>query len=210
MLLPHTFSIGKRLIPVDWDFLGSMTSLTTFSVVVGGVVFAYREYVQSEVQRKREEAESAFYMYKEMNDRLMNPESLTARRWVILNLPTLDEMNNDRDAWLARINKQVHQLPKGSKDKRAPGQEYIKRILIDFDFIGFVDENYWKMEGELAEWMSSPVVKVWERIGVYVEEEAARRNEPDYYISARNFGKYCMEWRNKNQRPKPIVIPNGT
>jgi hypothetical protein len=65
------------------------------------------------------------------------------------------------------------------------------------------------MENELVLWMSSPVAKVWERIHLYVKEEARQRNEPDYYQSACEFADYCMEWRREN-RPQAKVIKDGT
>jgi hypothetical protein len=209
-LLPTEYQVGPEAKEINWDFLGSITSLATLALIVGGLVFAFIDYVQGAVQRKREESESSFTMYQVMYDRLMNSESIEARRWVIVNLKSLDQMNNDRDAWFTYNKSMIDAVPADSKTGRAPGKDFVKRILNDFDFIGFVDKNYWKMEGELAEWMSSPVAKVWERVSAYVEKEADLRKEPDYYISARDFAKYCVKWRNKQNRPQPEVIENGT
>lgn len=207
--VPNLLPVKPNPAPIQWDFLGSMTSLATFALILGGLVFAFIDYVQNAVKRKREESESSFGIYKEMYDRLMSSNAVEARRWVIMNLPTLEKMNNDRDAWLAYIKNKIEEIPTGSISDRAPGKDYVKQILNDFDFIGFVNKNYWKMESELVEWMSSPVAKTWERIYPYVEEEAKTRNEPDYYESAREFGNYCVEWRRKN-RPPSTVIPNAT
>jgi len=121
----------------------------------------------------------------------------------------LEKMNNDEDAWMACIREKINEVPVGSTVDRAPGKEYIKCILNDLDFIGFVNNNYWTMENELGEWMSAPVAKVWERIYQYVKEEADERKEKDYYESARTFGDYCVKWRRQNH-PEAIVIPNGT
>jgi hypothetical protein len=212
MFLPVSFSVGYRTIPINWGPLGSMASAIGIAVAAGSVVFALREYIYSEKQRIREDAESAINMYKNIYDRLMNPDSVEARRWVILSLPTQDEMKDyqkSQDAWLAEIRKRMLRRPRNSKDKRAPGQEYVKHILNDLDFVGFIHLNYWPMDEEMAQWMSPPVAKVWERIEDYVEMEAKLRNEPDYYIAARKFGKYCLEWRKAN-RPKSNVIENGT
>jgi len=210
MFLPVSFSFGYRTVPLDWGSLGNMASVTAISVAAGGVYFTYHQYRHSEKQRIREDAESAINLYKNIYDRIMNPASVEARRWVILNLPTLDAMNNDKEAWLTHIHKKILQRPRGSKGKRAPGQEYLKHILNDLDFIGFIHTNYWPMDEEMAQWMSPPVAKVWERIGEYVEREARLRSEPDYYIAARDFGNYCVEWRRKHNRPQSKVIENGT
>ncbi len=207
-LLPTEFQVGPEAKEIHWDFLGSITSLATLALILGGLVFAFIDYVQGAVQRKREESESSFNMYKEMYDRLMNPASIEARRWVIVNLPTLEKMNNDRDAWLATVKSKINEAPPDSMT-RAPGKEYVKHILNDFDFIGFVHKNYWKMEEELVNWMSSPVAKVWERIYLYVEEEAKERKERDYYESAREFGDHCMRWRRENH-PQSRVVDDAT
>lgn len=207
--LPDMYLTVGNSRQINWDRLGDITSLATFSLVVGGVVFALINYIQNAVQRKRDDAQASFNIYKEMYSRLMNPAALEARRWVIVNLPTLEEMGNDKEAWLDCIQSKVDKTPRGVKNVRSAGKEYIKEILNTFDFIGFVAKHYWNMENELVIWMSPPVAKVWERIYLYVEEEARLRNEPDYYVSARQFATYCMEWRRKN-RPPSKIIKNGT
>lgn len=188
----------------NWS-MGDITSLATFALVVGGLLFGLINYVQNAVQRKRDDAEASFNIYQEMYSRLMNNEALEARRWVILNLPTLEEMGNDEEAWLKQVTKLIKS---GRRGRRSPGQEYLKSILNTFDFIGFVAKHYWNMENELVIWMSPPVAKVWERIHLYVEKEAEERNEPDYYQSAREFADYCLTWRREN-RPKSKVVPKG-
>ena len=194
---------------IDWGMLGSITSLITMSLFFGGVVFAFLEYVQTAIERRRESAEASFNIYKELYDRLMNTDAQAARRWVILNLPTVDQVGHDQKKWLERIQQEVNKIPDGWPGERPPGKEYLKEVLNTFDFVGFVAKHYWNMENELVMWMSPSVAKVWERIELYVEEEAKQRNEPDYYESARNFGKYCVEWRQKHY-PQSKVIDNAT
>ena len=206
--LTGTISTGTNATP-DWGMLGSITSLITMSIFFGGVVFAFLEYVQTAVQRKRENAEASFNIYKELYDRLMNTDALEARRWIILNLPTLEDAGNDRNLWLERAKKVLDEIPAEWQGERSPGRESLKQVLNTFDFIGFVAKHYWNMENELVIWMSPSVAKVWERIEPIVEDEATERNEPDYYISARDFGKYCVEWRQKKY-PKSRVITNAT
>jgi hypothetical protein len=208
IMLPEEYPSGGTPRQIDWSHLGDLTSLATFALIVGGVVFAFINYVQNAVQRKREEAETSFGIYMEMYNRLMNPAAMEARRWVIVNLPTLEEMGNDEKAWLAQIQAKINEVPSDWKGGRPPGKEYLKEILNTFDFVGFVGKHYWNMENELVLWMSSPVAKVWERIHLYVEQEANQRNEPDYYESAREFADYCTKWRLEN-RPKSTVIKDG-
>jgi hypothetical protein len=139
----------------------------------------------------------------------MNHGSLEARRWIILNLPTLDALGGDQQAWLEHVRSRINSVPRGWRGQRPPGKEYVKEVLNTLDFLGFVQRNYWSIENELVTWMSPPIAKVWERLEPYVEEEARQRNEPDYYESAREFGKYCLEWR-RQRYPRSRIITDAT
>ena len=44
-------------------------------------------------------------------------------------------------------------------------------------------------------WMNPMIVKAWNKLGPYVDYEAERRNEPDYYQSARELAQECLAWR---------------
>lgn len=191
---------------VDWVLLEGIASAVTLALIIGGLAFAFVEYTENEVQQKRQNAESAFGIYKEVFDRLMNPSEAEARRWIILNLPTLKEMGGDERAWLAVVKDRLESTEPGI---RAPGKDYLKQVLNTFDFIGFVAKHYWNMENELVEWMSPVIAKVWERVSGYVEQEARDRNEPDYYLSAREFGTHCLAWRRKHF-PESTIIDNAT
>ena len=208
-LLPETLGSGENMKDVDWNKLDGFASLATLAFIVGGIMFALIDYVQNAVQRKREDAEASFNIYKEVYDRLMNSKALEARRWIILNLPTLEEVGNDKKKWLESVTAQINRIPHGWTGERSPGKEYLKDVLNTFDFIGFVAKHYWNMENELVMWMSPSIAQVWERIEVYVEEEAEQRKESDYYESAREFGKYCVSWRKKNNL-KSKIIKNAT
>ena len=74
-------------------------------------------------------------------------------------------------------------------------------MLNNFDFIGFVSEHFWNARESDVEWLSPPVAKVWERIGPYVEHLSEQRQEPDYYRAARQFGEYCIEFRQRKGLP---------
>jgi hypothetical protein len=199
-------SLGERRI--EWSYLEGFASLLTMSLVIGGLVFAFSEYVQTTIQDRRENAEASFHIYKEVYDQLMNPAATEARRWIILNLPTREEQEGDQ-SWLKRTTAALNERPKGWEGDRSPGKKYLKEVLNTLDFLGFVARNYWSMEDELVTWMSPSVAKVWERISLYVEDEARRRNEPDFYEAAREFGQHCVEWR-VGRYPKSNVVPDGT
>jgi hypothetical protein len=204
LLFPLTTFQPPQL--VDWLLLEGIASAVTLALIIGGLAFAFVEYLENEVQQKRQNAESAFSIYKEIFDRLMNASEAEARRWLILNLPTLKEMGGDQQAWLAVVKERLESTEPGI---RAPGKDYLKQVLNTFDFIGFVAKHYWNMENELVEWMSPVIAKVWERVSGYVEQEARERNEPDYYISAREFGNHCLQWRREHY-PESTIIDNAT
>jgi hypothetical protein len=193
--LPQTTGTGELAQPVDWSLLEGLTGLATLCLVIGGLVFAFIEYRRSAIQDSRQSAQSSFAIYREMYDRLADPEDAAARRWILQNLPTLEEMDGDEEAWLARTQELLNQRPPDWMDPRPPGKAHLKRILNTFDFIGFVGIHYWTIENELVEWMNPVIAKVWERIYFYVEDEARRRNEPDYYQAARDLGDRCLQWR---------------
>jgi hypothetical protein len=50
---------------------------------------------------------------------------------------------------------------------------------------------------------------VWERIGPYVDEESARRREPNYYQWARAIGERCMGWRAAKNMADPIYVEDA-
>jgi hypothetical protein len=204
-LLPNASGSGQNAKQIDWNLLGAFTSLTTMSFIVGGLIFAFIENIQIAIQRKRESAEAAFNIYKDIFDRLMNPGAQAARRWIILNLDPINDFPGDETQWLECTTKKLNDIPPGWKGDRPPGREYLKEVLNTFDFIGFVEKHYWSMDTELVSWMSPSIAKVWERIGFFVEDEARRRNEPDYYESARNFGRNCLDWRRDHYQKSNIV-----
>jgi hypothetical protein len=193
---------------INWPLIEGIASLITVALVIGGLAFAFFEYIQTAVQQSRENAETSFNIYKEVYYKIMNPEAMEARRWIILNLPTRNDQEDDQ-AWLKRTTAALNKHPRGWKGERPPGKEYLKEVLNTLDFLGFVAKNYWSMGNELVTWMSPPVAKVWERIYLYVEQEAKQRNEPDFYESAREFGQYCVQWRNEHY-PKSTIISNAT
>ena len=209
VLFPLTIYLPEKRGPglINWTLLEGMASLVTVSLVIGGLAFAFIEYVQTAIQQSRENAETSFNMYKEIYYKLMNPEAVEARRWIITNLPTKNDL--DDETWLKQTIAALDKIPRGWKGERPPGRDHLKEVLNTFDFIGFVAKHYWNMENELVTWMSPPVAKVWDRIYLYVEYEAKQRNERDFYESAREFGHYCLEWRNE-RFPQSNVIKDAT
>ncbi|MBL7164667.1 MAG: hypothetical protein ISS57_18930 [Anaerolineales bacterium] len=148
-------------------------------------------------------------LYKEIDLRLNDPQAIEARRWIILNVPTLVEVDDDQEVWLAKVKQVLNETTDELDNERPIGKEYLKQVLNWFDFIGFVALHYWSMENELVEWMSPLVAKIWERVGEYVEDEARRRNEDDFFRAARDFGNYCLQWRREHY-PDSRIIQDAT
>jgi hypothetical protein len=207
--LPETIRILGTAKNIDWGLLEGVISAVTFALLSGGLIFTLFEYVNKAIRDERESAVVSFTIYTRLFDRLMDPAALEARRWVILNLPTLEDSGSDEEKWLEIIKDKLAEIPDNWNDDRPPGKIYLKEVLTLLDYIGFVARHYWNLENEIATWMSPSIAKVWERIYLYVEDEAKRRDEPDFYSSAREFGEYCVDWR-KDHYPKSIIIDNGT
>ena len=192
----------------DWNYLEGFISLITLSLLVGGGVFVFMEYRRKEIQQKRDSALASFNIYKDVFDRMTALDETAARRWIIRNIQPLDETKQTKEAWLTEFQDIVFNKPDGWIDEIPPGKMHLKRVLNMFDYLGFVSEHYWHMEEGIMEWLSPPCVKVWERIGPYVESEAIKRNEPDFYLSAWKFGEDCIEWREKNIKEKFKIVNN--
>lgn len=194
---------GER--PLDWGNLDSVTGLLTTALVLGGLVFAFMDHIQNAVEKKQQNAQASYNIFKDVFERMMSPSAQASRRWIIQNIPTLQHSGLERAAWLALAHERLHTSAPGQMDDRAPGVEHLKEVLNTLDFIGFVARHYWSMNNELIFWLSPSVAKVWERVEPYVEEEASLRGEPDYYEAAREFGGACLRYRREHFGESRII-----
>lgn len=207
--LPTTIMSGHILRFINWNLLEGLVSVAALSLVLGGLVFAIAEYTQTAIQQGRENAEASFNIYTEIFDRLMSPEAMAARRWVLINIPAPDLTTNDQAEWLKCTRRALDECPSGWTRERPPGREHLKCFLNTLDFIGFTAKYYWNLDNELVQWLSPSISKVWERVELYVEFEAKQRNEEDFYLAAREFGHRCVEWR-RDRFPDPRIIEEAT
>lgn len=191
-----------------WNLLEGVSSLLSLSLLIGGLVFVAYEYLDKETQKELDIRGSRLTismneleLFEKLNNRLMSQEDLIARRWILENVPEwpkeqrkdYDPENPEHQRLFEIFSDCIRQSLKEGTD--ATGQDYVKRVLNTIDYIGFVKQHYWNMEDNLKEWMSGPVAKVWDRLAPYIEYEALRRGEVDYYYtSARQFGRECLEW----------------
>jgi hypothetical protein len=189
-----------------WKLLEGLTGLVTVALIIGGGIFALVEYFKNEAEEERKEAESQFNLYQDIFNRLMHPDDIAARRWIINNLPVL---KGDKEEWIKKVRSIIFEKPSGDSDTIALGHKHVKRVLNSFDNLGFVIQNYWDLEATLKDWLAPPIAKVWQRIGPYIEEEANRREEKDFYDSARKLGEECVEWRKEREFPEPKIVDNA-
>jgi hypothetical protein len=184
----------------EMAYLEGFISLMTLATLSGGFVFWVIDRRQKEESEAAQEQTLSFQLFKTIHDRLVNPEQEEARRWIITNIPikTPDQTIED---WFAQVTPIIQAKPAGWTQARSPGQIYIKHVLNNLDFIGFVAEHFWNAKESDIDWLSPPVSKVWLRLGPYVQHISTLRKEPDYYQEASKFGSYCIQWRKDKNLP---------
>ncbi|HEC23720.1 MAG TPA: hypothetical protein ENI95_12480 [Chloroflexi bacterium] len=161
-----------------WSALEGLSSAATFAIAIGGGLMALIQLSEAVDQRKLAIESRNFEVYNNIFERLMSDEHIEARRWIYLNLP------DDPEVGLQQIDEEGHR--------------YIKMVLNAFDHLGFLLQRDWVHDEGILGWVSPIVVKTWEKLGPYVEYEARRRREPDYYEAARHLAEQCYEWRRRH------------
>lgn len=190
---------------IETATLESFTSLITLAAVSGGLVFWLIDRRQKENAEAAQEKSLSFQQFQDIHDRLVNPEQEEARRWIFSSIPIKSPTQPIED-WFAQVTAIIETKPAGWTQSRSPGQIYIKQVLNNLDFIGFVSEHFWEAKDSDIDWLSPPVSKVWQRIGPYVRHLSNLRNEPDYYQSASEFGEYCIKWRTGKNLPEAEFV----
>jgi hypothetical protein len=151
-----------------WSMLEAISTAFAVAQFLGGGVVALVQLTESVDNRN-------LGIYNDVFAKMMSDENIEARRWIYLHLPPNPE--------------------EGLSGISAEGQAHVKHVLNSFDHLGFLLQQDWVTAGPVIHWVSPMVVKVWEKLGPYVEYEAARRREPDYYEAARELARHCAEWR---------------
>lgn len=160
-----------RLLGIETDLWAMIESLSTAIAVLVAVVGALLVYADTACDRHREVADRLF---QDMNA----DENVQARRAIYQDLPPYSE----------------HVAQDLTENLRAA----IKRTLNSLDRAGFMIQSGWIPEQVILPWISPMVVKVWAKLGPYVEHEVQRREEPDYYEAARELARRCVEWRTEH------------
>lgn len=198
----------------DWSMLEGFASVISLSLLVGGLVFASIEYINSEnakhaekIVEEREKANLSYGIYQAIFEKLTDPEQEAARRWILSNI-AIKKDDEDIESWYKRTHAKIIKGKTGSKDGLPEGQNALKMTLNCFDYIGFIADHYWEVEEDSLDWISAPIAKVWRRIGPYVLHVRTLRNTTDYYLSAERVGKLCVEWRQKKGLPDEEIAEN--
>ena len=156
---------------VEYDLWTMIESLSTALAVVVAIVGAFLAYRDTASDRHRGVVDSLF---QEMN----SDESIAARRLIYQELPRFSEPV-------------VEEL---TLDQRAA----IKHTLNTLDRAGFMIQSNWIPARVILPWISPMVVKLWDKLEPYVDHEANRKNEPDYYEAVRELARLCIAWRKKH------------
>jgi len=167
-----------KLVGLNSDFWAMMEALSTAvaaAAVLSAGFIAYRELKAQDISRYIDVADR---LYDELNSHT----NIQARRWVFKELPPDPK--------------------KGIPQLTDDGRKAIKQVLNSLDRVAFLTREGWIPDGLVMPWMNPMIVKAWIKLEPYVNYEASRRNEPDYYQAARELAKRCMQWRKEN-------VPNG-
>ena len=185
----------------DWSLLGGFASVISLALLVGGVTFAFIEYIGNEntkylekLAEEREKAKLDYGIYQNIFEKITAPEQEAARRWILSNI-TIKKDDEDIDAWYKQTQAKIMSVKKGHKNDLPEGQTYLKLTLNCFDYVGFIASHYWVIEKDSLDWISAPIAKVWGRISPYVKYVRKLRGTTDYYLSAEYIGELCVKWR---------------
>lgn len=161
-----------------WALIEALSTAVAAAAVVGGAFVASRELSELANVRHMEVADKLF-------NELNSPDNIAARRWVFQNLP--DDPKE------------------GLRTLTPEGRAHIKRVLNSLDRVAFLTQSNWIPEEMVMPWMNPMIVKVWVKLGPYVEYERRRRNEPEYYQVARRLAERCIAWRKKHVQESDII-----
>lgn len=194
------FSLGAEG-RYDWSLLEGFASAISVSLLAGGLIFAVTEYINTEnaqhnkeLEEEREKAKLDYDIYRAIFEKFTAPEQEAARRWILSNIAIKKE-DEDIDAWYRKTNAKIMKVAGFNKRGIPEGQQAVKLVLNCFDYIGFIANHYWKIQGDSLDWISPPVAKVWRRLGPYVGHVRTLRKSADYYVSAEQFGILCIKSR---------------
>lgn len=154
-----------------WAMAEGLSAAMAFAAVVGGGLVALSQIVESVDNRNLEVFDRIFM-------RWMSEEQLAARRYIYQYLP------DDPAEWYETCT---------SEDR-----EKVRLILNAFDYLGFLISQHWITDESIAIWVNPIVVRVWSKVGHYVEyDKRIRGKGEDYYENAVWLAQKCLAWRER-------------
>jgi hypothetical protein len=154
-----------------WAMVEALATAFAAAAVLGGGFVAIRELDDQGVTRQMEVADR---LYEELNSK----ENVAARRWIFQKLP------DDPSDGIDTLSEE--------------GRDAVKQVLNSMDRVAFLTQSNWIPEEKIMPWMNPMIVKSWIKLLPYVDFEAKRRNESDYYEAVRVLAERCIAWRKKN------------
>ena len=155
-----------------WNMMQALSSAVVVAALIGGGIIAYLELSEASSGRHLQVADSLF---QELN----SPENIEARRWIYQQLPK--------------------EPPEDGLGSLTPeGFAYVKQTLNSLDRVAFLTQAGWIPKEMVMPWINPMIVKSWEKLDLWVDNESQRRGEPDYYEHARKLGEECIAWRKQN------------
>ena len=164
-----------------WSALEGISSAAAFALAIGGGVVVLVQLNESVDGRN-------LSIFTEVFEKLMSQEQEDARRWIYQELPPVSRGG-------------IAQLSPEDRQK-------IRTVLNVFDYLGFLIRQEWVTEEAtetIVDWVNPLVVKVWAKLGPYIDVESGLRDEPDYYLDVRNLAEHCIKWRRENYPDREIV-----
>ncbi len=163
--------------PALWSYFEGVSGAAVLGTVFGGGLVVLVQLVELIDSSKRDTAMVNLQTYREIFKLMMSESNIEARRWIY------QELHEDPKIGLAGLD--------------SDGLRRIKLVLNSFDYLGLLLKQDCVTDETIIEWASPFVVKTWHKIGPYVDYEAERRNEPDYYHPARLLAERCSEFRHR-------------
>ena len=137
-MLSATIVNAVSLSPTHWSNVAALTSAATLAIALGAGLILLIELGEMADSRNLE-------IYRDIYERLMSDEQITARRFIYQELPDPGEPQILIDAVL------------DSDEAR----EQVKKVLNLIDYLGFLIDQDWVTSYEVIGWLSPVVVKVW-------------------------------------------------
>jgi hypothetical protein len=154
-----------------WAMVEALSSAAAFATVIGGGVVVLAQLVESIDGRH-------LAVYNDLFAAMMSDAEIEARRFIYQSLP------QDPAEGIAALDEE--------------GRRKVKLVLNSLDRLGFLLKQDWVTADGIVEWVSPMVIKIWARLEAYIEYEAGRRSEPDYYSGVRYLAERCQAWRRKH------------